>query len=208
MDVICRVALRAELDSVRWAPVIVSLSAGVLLAVLDLFVWPGGPLSLLAWLTAAVLGGAAALALDEPRHPPTEAVPTSRRLRTGCRLVLPLLACAGWAAYAWQAAAAVRREGGTVSWSPLVLVGASAVVAAAGAAALLRRAGHDEPGGVVASATVALSVGLALVPLPGRLYPYDVSAWNRTSALWSAFAVLGLAALWRGTRDAWSTAAT
>lgn len=206
MDV-TRAAVLAELAAVRWSPIAGAIGAAAVLAALDLAVWPGGPLALLAWLSAAMLGGAAALTLDEPRHDPSLAVPTSRRLRTAARLLLPMLAFGAWLAYAGGVTAAIRREGGTVSWAALAVVGIAAVVAAASAAAVLRRAGHAEPGGVVASSAVAIALGLTLVPLPGRLHPYDVSALNGSSVLWVAVAGLSLAGLWWSTRDAWTTAA-
>lgn len=207
MDMI-RAAVLAELAAVRWSPIAGAIGAAAVLAALDLSVWPRGPLSLLAWLSAAMLGGAAALAIDEPRHDATLAVPTSRHLRTAARMLLPILACGAWLAYAGVATAAVRREGGTVSWAALALVGIAAALAAASAAAVLRRSGHAEPGGVVAGSAVAIALGLALVPLPGRLHPYDVGAVNDTSGLWAAVAGLSLAGLCWGTRDAWSNAAT
>jgi hypothetical protein len=199
-----RAVVLAELAAVRWSPIAGAIGAAAVLAALDLTVWPRGPLSLLAWLSAAMLAAAAALTLDEPRHDPSLAVPTSRRLRTAARMLLPMLACAAWLAYAGLVTAVVRREGGTLSWAALAVVGIAVVVAAASAAAVLRRAGHAEPGGVVAGSAVAIALGLALVPLPGRLHPYDVSAVNGTTALWIAVAGLGLAGLRWGTRDAWS----
>ena len=202
-----RAAALAELRTVRWSPVLGALGAAGVLAVLDLTAWFDGPLSLLTWLSAAVLGGAAALALDEPRHDASEAAPTSRRQRTVVRLLLPVLACGAWAAYSWRVLWVVRSEGGTVSWAVLSVVAVATVVAAAAGASLIRRAGHAEPGGLVACSAVGVAVALILVPLPAGLHPSDTSGAMGAVALWCVVTGLSLVALWWSTRDVWTTRA-
>ncbi len=200
---VARAAVLAELRTIRWSPVVGALLAAGALAVLDLTVWAGGPLTFLTWLSAAILGGGAALALDEAPYALGGEPPTSRRVRTVVRLLPPLLGIAGWVAYSWRASALVEAEGGVVSWTTLSTVGAGSVIAAAACASLLGRTGHEEPGGLIACSAVAVAVGLALVPLPDGLDPRDVSSLNATTGLWAAVAGVSAVGLWWGTRDAW-----
>lgn len=191
---------RAELESVRWGPVVVTSLTAAALVALDLTVWPRGPGSELTWLVAGLLGGSAALALDDPAATVTRAVPVGVPLRTAIRLGVAAVAVAAWCGYAARVVAAVRADGGTVSWPALALVGVSLVCASTGAAAALGAGG--EPGAVVAGAAVLVALGLMVVPLPWSVAPYDVgSAGTRETVLWLGVAALGVGGLVWGARD-------
>lgn len=192
-------AVGAEWAAIRWSAVLGAASTAVGLAVLDRWVVPGGPGNGLIWLVAAFLAGAVALALDSPTRDLTAAAPVSQRFRTGARLALVLPAVAGWAAYVLVSDPGDGRSG----WA-LVLAGTSLVLVGGAAAGGLQRTGMPEPGGLVASALLLLVVGLMVVPLPGELMPFDLSAgWTRATTLWSGAAGVAVVLLWWATADAW-----
>lgn len=199
-------AVRAELRAMRWSPVLGAVLLAGALMVLDVTVWPNGPGTALAWLAAALLGGGACLALDDPSGDLTDTSPTTRRCRTGARGVAVLVpALAGWTAYTGVVA---RETGGSASWPALVLIGAALALAGFTSGALMRRAGTAEPGAVVAPGLLALVLGLMLVPLPGDLYPYDTSAtWTDATVLWTVLATSCLLTAMGATADPWTGSA-
>ena len=194
----------AELGSVRWGPVAGALAAGVGLAVLDLTVWPRGPGSELGALVAGLLGGSAALALDDPAAGVTAAVPTTRRRRTAVRLVVAAAAVGVWCAYVGWVVSALRAEGLDMSLLTFGVIGSGVVALCVGVAVDLGRHGDGQPGSAVAATAVIGMLGLMVLPLPGDLAAYDASArWTDATALWSVLGALGMAALWRGSADPW-----
>ena len=194
----------AELAAVRWGPVAGAASAAAALAVLDLTVWSRGPGSELVVLVAGLLGGAAALGLDDPAAGVTRAVPTTRRRRTAVRLVVAAGAVALWCLYVARVAHALRSDGLSASWLTLVVIGSGVVALCVGAACALGRDGDGQPGTLVASTAVLGMLGLMILPLPDDLAPYDVSStWTDATRLWSLVGAVGVAALCWGSADAW-----
>jgi hypothetical protein len=180
------------------------LFASAALAVLDLTIWPGGPGSELLWLVAALLGGAVAIALDDPAATVTDAVPIPRWWRVAIRLLVGAGALAGWGAYVARVTDAVSVPAAPVSWLALVLIGTALVLLAAGPAAALGRSGAGEPGSVVASMAVVSVLGLMILPLPGDFAAYDVSErWTDATASWTVLGAAGAAALAWGAADPW-----
>lgn len=195
---------RAELWAVRRGPVLGAAAAAGALAVLDLTVWPNGPGSILTWLAVALTAGAMALALDDPAGDVLDATPTSRRLRTGVRIVATLPLLAGWAAYALVLQGQLDRIGGSVSAVALVVVGAGFAVLGVAGAAALRANGQREPGGVVASALVLAALAVFVLPWPGAARVLDVSgAWTSSTAGWLVATVLAAGVGWVATSDPW-----
>jgi hypothetical protein len=196
--------IRAELAAVRWGPVAGALAAGAGLAVLDLTVWPRGPGSELCALVAGLLGGSAALALDDPAAGVTAAAPTTRRRRTAVRLVVAAVVVGVWCGYVGWVVSALRADGIDTSWLTLVAIGTGVVALCTGVAVDLGREGDAQPGSAVAATAVIGMLGLMVLPLPGDLAPYDASSrWTDATALWTVLGGVGLAALWRGSADPW-----
>ncbi len=142
-----RTAPLAELGAVRWGPVAGALAAAAALAVLDLTVWPRGPGSELGALVAGLLGGAAALALDDPAAGVTRAVPTTRRRRTAIRLVVAAGGSGRGACTSRGRPTRCAADGLPVSWLTLVVIGSGVVALCVGAAVRARAgAGTGSPG--------------------------------------------------------------
>jgi hypothetical protein len=136
-------------------------------------------------LGVALLGGAGALALDEPTAPVTATAVVSRGRRLATRLVVTAAAC-----LAWWVHVALRSDdlGDAGGWWALAVTGTALVVAGPAAAGLLDAA--QEPGGLVAAVLVGTVTGLLLLPLPFGLVAFDVSeAWTPATVRWTA--VLG-----------------
>lgn len=185
----------AELCAIRWGPVAASVAVATLLAILDLTVWTGGPGSMLTWLCAALLGGAGALAFDQPAGSVTDAAPYPLELRVAGRLLVTVAGGLGWSAYAW-AVSHGQPQGAFVSWTALTLIGEALLLAGPAAAVVLSRPDSRDPGALVASVLVAIVVGLLVLPLPGGLVPLDVAdAWNTTTVLWSIVAIAAATAI-------------
>ena len=197
-------AVRAELGAVPWGPVTIGLVAALVVAVLDLTVWPAGPGSQLLWLVAGLLAGSVAVALDDPAAILTRALPTRHWSRTVIRLLVALGALIAWSAYVARVTDAAPLPGESVSWLALVLIGAAIVVAAAGSAAALGRARSTEPGSVVATIAVVSVLGLMILPLPREFAAYDVSErWTDTTAVWTVVGIVGAVVLTWGVADPW-----
>ena len=189
----------AELAAVRWGPVAGAASAAAALAVLDLTVWSRGPGSELVVLVAGLLGGAAALGLDDPASGVTRGVPTTRRRRTGVRLVVAAGAVALWCLYVARVAHVVP-----ASWVTLAVIGGGVVSLCVGSACALGRDGDGQPGTLVASTAVLGTLGLMILPVPGEVAVYDASSrWTDATRLWTGLGLVGVAALCWGSADAW-----
>lgn len=195
----------AELGAVRWPPVAGALAAAAALAALDLTVWARGPGSELTILVAGLLGGAAALALDDPAAGVTRAVPTTRRRRTALRLVVAAGAVGAWCLYVAVTAEAMRTDGRPASWVTLAVIGGGVLALCVGVATAIGRGGRDgQPGATVASTAVLGMLGLMLLPLPGDLAAYDTSSrWTDATALWALLGLAGVVALCWGAADPW-----
>ena len=176
----------AELGAVRWGPVAGALAAAAALAVLDLTVWPRGPGSELGALVAGLLGGSAALALDDPAAGVTRAVPTTAPAAYGDP------AGGRGRGRRWRGACTsrgrptrMRADGLLASWLTLVVIGSGVVALCVGVACALGRAGDGQPGTMVASTAVLGMLGLMVLPLPGELAAFDVSSrWTDATGLW------------------------
>ena len=196
--------LLAELGAVRWAPVAVGSTGAAALAVLDLTVWPRGPGSELGALVAGLLGGSAALALDDPAAGVTRAVPTTRRRRTTIRLVVAAGLVGAWCLYVARVTGTLHADGLPASWLTLVAIGSGVVALCVGAACAVGRGGDGQPGTMVASTAVLGMLGLMILPLPGGLAAYDVSSrWTGATRLWTVLGLAGVAALCWGAADPW-----
>lgn len=199
-----RSVLLAELGAVRWGPVAGALASAAVLVGLDLTVWPRGPGSELGWLVAGLLGGSAALALDDPAAGVTRAVPTPRRRRAAIRLVVAAGVVGAWCLYVARTAHATRAEGLPTSWVTLAVIGSGVIALCVGVACSVGRTGDGQPGAVVASTALVGMLGLMLLPLPGGVAAYDASSrWTDATALWSALGAFGVAALAWGAADPW-----
>src|SRR3954451_19774060 len=195
-----RPGLLIELGAIRWGPVAGASAAATLLAVLDLTVWPRGPGSMLTWLCAALLGGAAALAFDQPASSVTQATPYPAGLRIASRLLVVAGGGVGWSAYAWTVADG-QPQSVSVSWTALTLVGAGLLLIGPAASLVLSGPDNRDPGALVASVLVAIVIGLLVVPLPGDVDPFDVAdAWTKATAIWGVVAVACAAVLMQSSR--------
>lgn len=194
---VCRSAARAELGAVRWGPAVGAAAGAAALAGLDLTVWREGPGSPLAWLSAALLASAAALALDQPAGAVTEAAPYALGRRLAARLLVAGIAVVGWAGYAGL----VAQSAPSVSWPALAVAGSGLVLTGPALAVLLGGPDNREPGSLAASLLVAVVVGLMVVPLPAGLRPFDVSGTSGGGVLvWAAVAASAVAVLARAAR--------
>jgi hypothetical protein len=189
-----------ELQAIRWGPVAGSVAAATMLAILDLTVWAGGPGSVLTWLCAALLGGAGALAFDQPAGSVTDAAPYPVGLRVASRLLVTVGGGVGWCAYAW-AVSDGQPQGAFVSSTALTVIGEALLLAGPAAALVLSGPDNRDPGALVASGLVAAVVGLLVLPLPGGLAPLDVAdAWNRATVLWTLVAIASGAVIVQSSR--------
>ncbi|MET1059226.1 MAG: hypothetical protein ABWX84_06495, partial [Nocardioides sp.] len=181
-----RSAVHAELGAVRWGPVAGAGAGAVALALLDLTVWSGGPGSLLTWLSAALTGAAAALALDRPAAAVTDAAPYPSGRRLAARLLVAAGGGACWAAYAALVVGG-RPPGVPVSWGAVTTAGLGLLLLAPAVAVLLAGPDNPEPGSLAGSLGVLVVVGLMTVPLPRDLDPFDVSGMGSDATLvWGA----------------------
>jgi hypothetical protein len=170
------------------------------LAALDLTAWRDGPGSLLTWLSAALLGAAGALALDQPARAVTDAAPYSSARRLAARLLVAAGAVLCWAGYSGLV---VRGEpaGASRSWTALAVAGTGLVLLGPALAVLLGGPDNREPGSLAGSLVVAVVVGLLVVRLPGGAAPFDVSAaGGDATVIWGGVALLSAVVLARAGR--------
>lgn len=189
-----------ELAAISWGPIAGAVAVATFLAIVDLTVWAGGPGSMLTWVCAALLGGAAALAFDEPAGAVAQAAPYPAGLRISCRLLVAACGGLGWFGYAWAVSAGQPR-GTTVSWSALATTGVALLLAGPASALALSGSGNRDSGGLIASVLVAVVIGLLVVPLPRGFEPLHVAdAWSHATLVWVLVAVVSAAVLVRASR--------
>jgi hypothetical protein len=144
------------------------------------------------------LVGASAYVLDEPAAAAVDAVPTTRRRRTGVRTTAAALPLAVWAA----GVLALEQRNPVTPAGALLVEGAGAVATAVAAAALVRWAGRNEPGEVVATTAGAVILGLVIFDPPQSvpLFPVD-HGWAASTRLWSGIAVAAIAVVVAASTD-------
>lgn len=190
-----RPAVRADLGAIRWGPVAGAGAGAAALALLDLTVWPGGPGSLLTWLSAALASTAAALALDQPAAAVTDAAPYPFGRRLAARLLVAAVAVACWVGYAGLVVSG-QPSGVTVSWGAVTTAGVGLLLLGPAVAVLLAGPDNREPGSLAGSLVVLAVVGLTTVPLPRGLTPFDVSTLESDATLvWGTVGLLSVSVL-------------
>jgi hypothetical protein len=143
-------------------------------------------------LALAALAAAAAYVLDEPAAGAVDAVPRTRRRRTGDRIPAVAFPTGVWVA----GIAAMELRVPSTPAVGLLVEGVGAVAIAVALAAVLRSPGRAEPGDVVASTVgVVILAGVVLdPPLWWPVPPFPVVAgWAGSTALRAALTVAAAA---------------
>lgn len=166
-----------------------SALGAVILTACVAFAADGTPL-VFARLALVALAAAAAFVLDEPAAAAVDAVPRTRRRRTGARATVVALPFAVWTG---GVLALKLRNSGTPA-AALLIEGAGVLALALALAAALRRWGRNEPGDVVASAVGATILALLLFNPFSRWVPLFPVAdrWVLSSACWGALTVAAM----------------
>lgn len=143
---------------------------------------------------------ATAFVLDEPAAAAVDAVPRSRRRRTGQRVTAVVVPAVAWVA----GVAAVEFRAPSTPAIGLVVEGVGVVACTMALAAVLRVAGWAEPGEVVASSVGATILGLLVLdpPLWWPAPPFPVATgWAGSTAVWAALTVVSSAVVVGASRD-------
>jgi hypothetical protein len=151
-------------------------------------------------LAIVPLAAAAAFVLDEPAAGAVDAVPRSRRRRTGRRAAALAVPLGVWAV------GIILLDVGVPSTpaAGLLVEGLGVVAVVVALAAVLRMAGRAEPGEVVASTAGAAILGLLVLdpPLWWPAPPFPVvTGWSVSTAVWSALTVVATAVVVGASRD-------